>query len=135
MGYQPGFDQDFKILTRLLRTLTSNPEVAQLVQNLHFDSSDDPRNEIPPPTCAPEDSMHELDIEQAVNFIKGTGADRTGDWVEAFVDGDLGAIVALVVSRLPNLESLEIYSDLEISSRYLGAMSTYALVESSDWGN
>ncbi|KAF4999885.1 hypothetical protein FGRMN_2123 [Fusarium graminum] len=102
-----------------LRTLLERPDLAEMVQSLRLDGYDFPEREF---DSSPTISVVSLNIAKASVVIQGTGADFASPWIEGVSDGEVDALVTLLVVILPNVKSVYLGTDFSIEVSYLTMM-------------
>lgn len=117
-------------ITPLLRSLTSRPELSDYVLKLHLSGRDRLFIRRPPDRI----SLSGLGLDKAIQFIQLTKVSYANIWIEELQSGTMDAIVALLLSFLPNLKSLYLEGYFAIDTRLLGKMLRSALCDDFDQG-
>ncbi|KND93461.1 hypothetical protein TOPH_01959, partial [Tolypocladium ophioglossoides CBS 100239] len=117
-------------ITLLLRSILDRPELSGHIRSLRLDGEGFVKSnrEISEPPALP---VTTLPISKASKIIQSTGVPQAELWIEELQSGTIDAIVALLLSMLPNLTSLHLGPNFAVESRFLGKMLTCALCESS----
>ena len=100
-------------LAELLGTLLFNPRAALYVRNISVDGWrdvwDHPNADPECESChLPYTDMTMKLFQQAVEDSPFIPKDQVESWIEELLDGDEGAVLSLLVMRLPNVKSLNI---------------------------
>ncbi|PNY28622.1 Uncharacterized protein TCAP_01444 [Tolypocladium capitatum] len=118
-------------ITLLLRSILDRPELSGHICSLRLDGEGFTKknHEINEPPALP---VTTLPISKASEIIHSTGVPQAKLWVDELQSGTVDAIVALLLSMLPNLTFLHIGPNFALESRLLGKMLRCALCESSE---
>lgn len=115
-------------LTLLLRTILDSPQLGHHVRSLRLDGHRFSKKARRIDTVPPPLSVDDLVISKASQFIRSTRVPQAQLWQDELQsDGNLDAIVALLLSMLPNLTSLHLGPAFTIDSRLLGIVLRCAL--------
>lgn len=119
-------------LAPLLRTLLEKPGLSHHVRNLHLNGTGFTKKfnhaNVEPPAL----SVSALPLESASARIRSTGVPHAQQWVDELEAGAADALVALLVSMLPNLACLHLDANFTIVNTYLGHLLRCALATDSD---
>jgi hypothetical protein len=119
-------------LAPLLRTLLERPDLAQHVHRLHLDGTEYTekfsKKDIEPPALP----VSCLPMTKAYAKIQSTGVPLSGRWADELKAGAADALVALLVSMLPNLKCLHLGPNFTVENHCLGHMLRCALKQDSD---
>lgn len=114
-------------LAPLLRSILSRPELGLYVRHLRLDGTGFTKSSSltsPEPIPLP---VSGLPMSLALQRIRSTGIPCAEDWERSLQDGAADAIVTLLVTMLPDLESLHIGPNFAVENFRLGAMFRCAL--------
>ena len=116
-------------ITLLLRTLIDRPELCQLIHGLRLDGEGFATSSGYPdePPALPVAS---LSIAKASELIELTNVPYAQQWTEELQSGHVDAIVALLISMLPQLTTLHLGPNFTVESRLLEQMLRSALCQS-----
>ncbi|KAF5019489.1 hypothetical protein F66182_8496 [Fusarium sp. NRRL 66182] len=104
-------------LTLIIRTLLDRPELANNIKFLRLDGWNFPDRV---PDRLPRISPAALDLEKVAQFITNSNVLLGQEWGEGIFDGELDAIVALLLALLPRLKSLFLGQDFSTEIIYVG---------------
>lgn len=114
----------------LLRTLMSRPELSGYVLRLHLSGKEHYYEPTPPNSN--KISVSGLGLDEAIEFIHCTKVPYADPWMEELRAGIMPAIVALLLSFLPNLKTLHLEGHFTSDTRLYGKVFRSALCE--DYG-
>lgn len=123
-------DKQIPPIALLLRSLASRPELSDYVLRLQLGGKGFQFTG----RTLPKITLSELELDNGIEFIQWTEVPYANLWIEELHSGTMDAIVALLVSFLPNLKSLHLDGNFTIDMRVLGQMLRSALCEASDQG-
>ncbi|KAM0344906.1 hypothetical protein ACHAPU_007039 [Fusarium lateritium] len=106
-------------ITLVLRTFIEKPDLAKMVESLRLDGFEFPTRDF---DILPTLSVACLNMAKAAAIIKGTGADFADAWAQSVSDGEVDAVVTLLVTILPNVKNIHLGSDYTIEVSYLTKM-------------
>ncbi|KAF5019291.1 hypothetical protein F66182_8709 [Fusarium sp. NRRL 66182] len=114
-----------------LRTIISRPGLATFVRQIYLEGND--FHEKPghwnmrPPTVSTAD----LEMDHASQLIRETKISEADIWIRELQTGNMDAVVALLFSQLPKLQSIHFQLNFTVINRWLGIMLRGALCEPS----
>jgi hypothetical protein len=106
-------------LTLVTRTLLDRPDLAASVRSLRLDGYEFPERE---PEVNSTISVTVLNMVKAAGIINGTGADFADLWAQGVSDGEVDALVALLVLIVPNIRDIYLGTDFCIEVLFLTLM-------------
>ncbi|SPJ76250.1 uncharacterized protein FTOL_05981 [Fusarium torulosum] len=106
-------------LTLVTRTLLDRPDLAASVKSLRLDGYEFPERE---PEVISTISVTGLNMIKAAGIINGTGADFADLWAQGVSDGEVDALVALLVLTVPNIRDIYLGTDFCIEVIFLTLM-------------
>ncbi|KAM0555919.1 hypothetical protein ACHAPJ_006321 [Fusarium lateritium] len=106
-------------LTIVTRTLLERPDLAKEVKYLRLDGYDFPDR---CPDMMPTISVAGLNMNKVATFIEDTGADFADAWAEAVSDGEVDALVTLLIAILPRIREIWLGPDFSIEIYFLALM-------------
>ncbi|MCJ1347572.1 hypothetical protein MMC31_005797 [Peltigera leucophlebia] len=101
---------------RLLRKLLESPHLCASIEHLSF--SGDPGT---------IERINEREIKAVEDLVNGAQFPLAPLWIDALNLGNINVFVALVLSQLPNLQTLHLDQDFFASSQFLGLLFQHAL--------
>lgn len=140
-------------IIHLSRTLFSNPELATYVRSVRLRDREPAIQklhtylrdfEIPVPTAVMPTTKDEDGMPEFASFIAKSGLSYADVWTENVRKGNLNAVVALLLSRLPNLAQFRVgyavvlphklVPQFASENQFLGKMFQSAVFDPSDHG-
>ncbi|UKZ48094.1 hypothetical protein TrVGV298_002330 [Trichoderma virens] len=122
-------------LTQLVRTILERPELRLNVRRLNLDGSGFTESfthaDIEPPPLP----ISALPVTAAAGQIRSTGVPGADQWIRELQAGAVDALVALLISTLPNLRHLCLDSNFTIESFHLGAVFRCAIQDGGREGS
>lgn len=108
----------------LLRKLLDSPQICASIKHLSFSGDPGPRKPI---------SVG--DIKAGEDLVRGAQFPLAPLWIEALSLGNINVLVALVLSQLPNLQTIHLDQDFFANSQFLGLLFQHELSpkQSSSW--
>lgn len=106
-------------LTLATRTLLDRPDLSAYVESLRLDGYDFPERK---PKVISTFSVTGLNTSKAAGIINCTGADFADMWAQGVSDGEVGALVALLVAIVPNVKDIYLGADFCIEVLFLALM-------------
>lgn len=108
----------------LLQKLLESPQFCASIKHLSF--SGDPGTTKPFNMC---------EIKAGEDLVRGAQFPLAPLWIDALSLGNINVLVALVLSQLPNLQTLHLDQDFFANSQFLGLLFQHALSpkQSSSW--
>lgn len=122
-------------LVPLLRSILHKPSLGHSVHSLRLDGVCRSKGWTLKDCEPPPLSVSALPTTLAVDHIRSTGITDADGWIKELEQGALDAVIALLVSMLPNLETLHLGPDYTIRSFRLGMVFRSALQVNGDNGN
>ncbi|KAF4948546.1 hypothetical protein FSARC_13718 [Fusarium sarcochroum] len=116
VGWEPGSSP---CLTTVIRTLLDRPDLANEVKSLRLDGHEFPDR---CPDVMPTMSVAALNMLKVASFIEKTGADFADAWAEAVSDGEIDALVTLLIALVPRVKEIYLGPDFSIEIYYLEMM-------------
>ncbi|KAF4982273.1 hypothetical protein FZEAL_2059 [Fusarium zealandicum] len=125
-------------ITQLLRTLLERPELSSYIRSIEFagdgfindtDGTDEDAEWLDEPETLPGTTA--LPLNKLSDAVRKTQVSQTTAdlWMDKIQSGEADAVVAVLVSLLPNLERLSLSTNWTSETRFLGIMFRSALCD------
>ncbi|KAL2850237.1 hypothetical protein BJY01DRAFT_245548 [Aspergillus pseudoustus] len=114
-------------LPQLVRTLFSRPVLATYITQVHLDGNNWLQNTRR--WNLPRFPLADADLEKPSAFIRRIGVPYADVWIEGLRDGNMDALLALLLSQLSNLRRLHLGFDFTRRSALIGMLLRSALYD------